>query len=257
VPSILSKKLAGGAQSLVLDIKIGNGAQTPSLDGAWALAERMSAVANGTGLALRVAFSDMNQVLGGVAGNAMEVRAVIELLRDNRGDDRLRELTLALAGELLCMSGISRDSQDADQRLRAALDSGAAAERFARMVAMLGGPSDLLENPDAYLPRAPVQRVVRAEASGHVAAMDVRALGDAIVGMGGGRRVASDELDRAVGISEVRRLDQEVEAGDTLAILHARDDASADAAAQAVRAAFTIGEAAPSLLPLFTWYQPA
>jgi thymidine phosphorylase len=257
VPSILSKKLAGGAQSLVLDIKIGNGAQTPSLDAAWALAERMSAVADGTGLALRVAFSDMDQVLGGVAGNAMEVRAVIELLRDNRGDDRLRELTLALAGELLCMGGIARDSQEADQRLRAALDSGAAAERFARMVAMLGGPSDLLESPDTYLQRAPVQRVVRAQASGHVAAMDVRALGDAIVGLGGGRRVASDELDRAVGLSEVRRLDQDVEAGDTLAIVHARDDASADAAAQAVRAAFTIGEAAPSLLPLFAWYQPA
>jgi thymidine phosphorylase len=257
VPSILSKKLAGGAQSLVLDIKIGNGAQTPSIDAAWALAERMSAVANGTGLALRVAFSDMDQVLGGVAGNAMEVRAVVDLLRDNRGDDRLRELTLALAGELLCMGAIARDPQDADRRLRAALDSGAAAERFARMVALLGGPSDLLENPDAHLPRAPVQLAVSADTGGYVAAMDVRALGEAIVSMGGGRRVPSDRLDFAVGLSDVRRLDEHVEAGDTLAIVHARDEASADAAARAVRAAFTVGDAAPSLLPLFAWYQPA
>jgi thymidine phosphorylase len=155
------------------------------------------------------------------------------------------------------MSGLEQDSQDADQRLRVALDSGGAAERFARMVAMLGGPSDLLESPDAYLHRAPVQRVVTAGTSGYVAAMDVRALGDAIVGMGGGRRVASDVLDLAVGLSDVRCLDEEVEPGDTLAVVHARDEASADAAAAAVRAAFVVGEAAPSLLPLYTWYQPA
>jgi thymidine phosphorylase len=257
VPSILSKKLAGGAQSLVLDIKIGNGAQTPSLEQARALAEAMSSVARGTGLALRVAFSDMDQVLGTEAGNALEVRAVLDLLCGRGGDARLRELTLMLAGELLCMAGIAGDAKDAAARLQAALDSGAAAERFARMVALLGGPTDLLERPDAYLPRAPLQRVVSAGRSGVVAAMDVRALGDAIVGLGGGRRVASDTLDHAVGLSVPVDLGQRVEAGDTLAIVHARDEAGADAAVEAVRKAITVGDATPSLLPLCQWFTPA
>jgi len=257
VPSILSKKLAGGAQSLVLDIKIGNGAQTPGLDAARDLAERMSTVAQGTGLALRVVFSDMDQVLGSEAGNALEVRAVLDILCGRGGDARLRELTLVQAGELLCMGGLASNAAEADARLRAVLASGAAAERFARMVAQLGGPADLLERADDYLPRAPIQRAVPAPAAGFVSAMDVRALGDAIVGLGGGRRVASGTIDHAVGLSVPVDLGQRVERGDTLALVHARDESDADAAVRAVLGAIAIGDAAPAGLPLYQWYRPS
>jgi len=256
VPSILSKKLAGGAQALVLDIKIGNGAQTPSLEAARDLAERMSSVAGGAGLPLRVAFSDMDQVLGAVAGNAMEVRAVTHLLSGSFADRRLLDVTLALAGELLRMVGLAADAADADKRLRAALSSGAAAERFSRMVATLGGPSDLVEFPDKYLPRAPVQRIVTAQTRGYVASMDVRALGNAIVKMGGGRRVASDKLDLAVGLGGVNWLGTEVDVGDTLAIVDARDEASADMAVDIVRDAIIVSPERPNLPPLVQWYAP-
>jgi len=257
VPSILSKKLAGGAQSLVLDIKIGNGAQTPGLDAARDLAERMSTVAQGTGLALRVVFSDMDQVLGSEAGNALEVRTVLDILCGRGGDARLRELTLVQAGELLCMGGLASNAAKAEKQLRAVLASGAAAERFARMVAQLGGPADLLERADDYLPRAPIQRAVPAPAAGFVSAMDVRALGDAIVGLGGGRRVASDTIDHAVGLSVPVDLGQRVERGDTLALVHARDESGADAAVRAVLGAIAIGDAAPAGLPLYQWYRPS
>jgi len=206
---------------------------------------------------LRVVFSDMDQVLGSEAGNALEVRTVLDILCGRGGDARLRELTLVQAGELLCMGGLASNAAEADARLRAVLASGAAAERFARMVAQLGGPADLLERADDYLPRAPIQRAVPAPAAGFVSAMDVRALGDAIVGLGGGRRVASGTIDHAVGLSVPVDLGQRVERGDTLALVHARDESDADAAVRAVLGAIAIGDAAPAGLPLYQWYRPS
>jgi thymidine phosphorylase len=257
VPSILSKKLAGGARSLVLDIKIGNGAQTPDIRVAQALADRMLAVANGSGLTLRVALSDMDQVLGTEAGNALEVHAVLDLLCGRGGDARLRDLSLALAGELLCMSGLATDTADADKRLTSALASGAAAEKFAHMVAALGGPKDFVERAKAYLPVAPVQRVVLSDVAGCVAAMDVRALGNAIVELGGGRKVPGQTLDLAVGLSAIASRGQHVEAGDALAIIHARSESDADVAAASVRNAIIIDRESPPALPLYQWYSPA
>jgi thymidine phosphorylase len=144
VASILSKKLAGGAEALVLDVKTGSGAQLPSLAAACDLSDRMLAVAEGSGLRLRVALSDMGQVLGRDAGNALEVRAVLDLLCGRRARDRLLDLTLTLAAELLLLGGLAADTAEARRKLRVALDSGAAAEKLERMVAALGGPADLL-----------------------------------------------------------------------------------------------------------------
>ena len=256
VPSILSKKLAGGATSLVLDIKIGNGAQTPQVEMASALAERMLAVASGSGLELRVALSDMDRMLGTEAGNALELRAVLDLLCGRGGDARLLELSLELSAELLCMGGLARDRADARQRLRAALDSGAAAERFGRMVAGLGGPADFIERSEAYLPKAPVQRAVLAESAGFVAAMDVRGLGNAVVELGGGRKVPGQSLDLSVGLSGVVDLGRRVERGDTLAVVHARSDAEAEEAGARVRQALAIADAPGPTLPLYRWYEP-
>ncbi len=257
VASILSKKLAGGAEALVLDIKTGSGAQLPDLKAAHALAERMLAVAAGSGLTLRVALTDMGQVLGREAGNALEVRAVLDLLCGRGGCPRLRGLTLALAGELLCLGGIAPDGNEADRQLRQALDSGAAAERFARMVAALGGPADLLERPEAHLPQAPVQRAVPASADGYVAALDVRALGQVVVELGGGRKHPGQILDHAVGLSAVIGCGSRIEPGQPLAMVHARCEADAQLASDSVLQAFTIGDAAPAPMPLLQWYVPA
>lgn len=251
VASILSKKLAGGAQALVLDIKTGSGAQTPDMAAAEALAARMRAVAEGSGLRLAIALTDMGQVLGHEAGNALELRAVLDLLTGGRACPRLRALVFALSAELLCMGGLAADRGEADARLEGALASGAAAECFARMVAGLGGPRNLLEHPQRHLPQAPVLRPVVADREGFVRAIDVRALGECVVDLGGGRRTPGAAIDHAVGLGEVRGRGDRIARGDVLAVVHARGEADADAAAVRVRAAFTLDEDPP--VPVAPW----
>jgi thymidine phosphorylase len=255
VASILSKKLAGGAQALVLDVKTGSGAQLPDMAAARALCDSMLATVAGTGVKLRVALSDMGQVLGREAGNALEVRAILDILLGRGDNPRLRELTLVLAAELLCLGGLARDTADASRRLESALGSGAAAERFARMVRSLGGPGDLLEHPDVHLPTAPVQQVVfAAGGAGHVAAVDVRALGQVVVDLGGGRSHPGQALDHAVGLARVLGCGEAVDVGRPLAIIHARDEGAANTAAERVRRAFRIEAGAPPAVPLWQWY---
>ncbi len=257
VASILSKKLAGGAQALVLDIKTGNGAQLPALADARALAGRMLAVAEGSGLELRVVYSDMGQMLGREAGNALELRAVLDLLCGRGDNPRLLALTLELAAALLCMGGLAADHGDATRQLRRALDTGEAAERFARMVAALGGPADLLQRPDVHLARAPIQHEVRSPGTGYVAAVDVRALGQAVVELGGGRSRPGQALDHAVGLVEVLGCGSAVEVGQPLAIIHARRADAAEAAQRKVARAFRITTEPPPSRPLWQWHLPA
>ncbi len=256
VASILSKKLAGGAQALVLDIKTGNGAQLPGMAAARALAARMLATAQGTGLDLRVVFSDMDQVLGREAGNALELRAVLDLLRGRGVNPRLHALTMELAAELLCMGGLAIDRDEADRRVRQALVSGAAAERFARMVSALGGPNDLLERPDTHLALAPIQRAVPASASGRIAEVDVRALGQVVVDLGGGRTHPGQALDHAVGLAEVIGRGDAIDVGQSLATVHARTVDAADAAVARVRQAFRITPETVAAAPLWQWWAP-
>lgn len=253
VASILSKKLAGGAQALVLDIKTGSGAQTPDESTAIALAGRMQQVAEGSGLHLATALTDMGQVLGRCAGNALEVHGILDLLCQRPTCPRLRQLTLELSARLLCMGGCAIDREQALTRLQGALDSGAAAERFARMVAMLGGPHDLLEHPTLHLPLAPLQVPVRAEQDGIIQAIDVRALGECVVDLGGGRRSADTPIDHATGLAEVRGRGEPIHRGEALAIVHARSRSQAEGIAARVRSAFRIGSQEPVLVPLCRW----
>ncbi|MBS0556973.1 MAG: thymidine phosphorylase [Proteobacteria bacterium] len=257
IASILSKKFAGGAQALVLDIKTGNGAQTPDETAAMALATRMHAVAAGSGIALAAALSDMDQVLGRDAGNALEVRAIVDLLSGRACDPRLRELTLALSAELLCLGGIEPDHPGATARLQRALDCGEAAERFARMVAALGGPADLFEHPQQCLPQAPVQRPVVASHAGFIQSIAVRELGECVVALGGGRRVPGAPIDHAVGLAGVRGLGERVDQGEPLAIVHARTASDADAATARILGAFRVGEAPAPPAPLLRWLPQA
>lgn len=254
VASILSKKLAGGASALVLDIKTGSGAQLPGMAAAYALAERMLEVAAGTGLDLRVVFTDMGQMLGREAGNALELRAVLELLCGRGDNPRLRALSLELAAELLCLGGLAQDRSDADRLVLAALNSGAAAERFARMVAALGGPHDVLEHPDAHLATAPVRRTVLASQTGYVAGIDVRALGQVVVDLGGGRTQPGQAVDHAVGLSNVAGRGDIIVANQPLAIVHARSADAAEAAVASVRHAVHITPEAPPAVALWQWH---
>ena len=235
--SILSKKLAAGLDALVMDVKVGSGAFLPEIEQARELAETIVEVAVGNGLPTVALLTDMDRVLGRSAGNAVEVRESIDHLTGAVAtDDRLIEVTIALCERLLALKGLDADP-------RAALQSGAAAEHFARMVAELGGPTDLLERPDAHLPKAPVTVEAHAERDGVVAAVDVRAVGLAIIDLGGGRRREDDAIDHAVGLTEIAEPGERVgPGGRPVALVHARDEDSAARAAQAVSAAFRVGD---------------
>ena len=251
VGSILSKKLAAGLDALVMDVKVGSGAFLPDAERARELARAIVDVARGNGLPTAALLTDMDQVLGRTTGNAVEVRESIDHLTGATRDERLREVTLALSAELLVLGGVHADADEARGAAERALDGGAAAERFAAMAAELGGPSDLLEAPERHLRAAPVVRAVEPGESGAVVAVDVRAVGLAVVGLGGGRARESDPVDHSVGFTEVAALGERVGPGERpLALVHARDDASADRAAGALRAAFVVGDGDGESVPI-------
>lgn len=242
--SILSKKLAAGLQGLAMDVKCGNGAFAATREFGEELARSIVDVATGAGLRTRALITDMNQVLGHEVGNALEVRGAIDYLTGSKPrESRTHALTLALGAEMLVLGGLAPDTQAATVKLQAALDSGAAAERFAKMVTALGGPADLLEKPDAYLASAPVVRAVPALRAGRLSAMKTRDVGLVIVELGGGRRLPGDALDMRVGLSEVRQLGDVVAAGEPLATVHAADEAAAERAIAQVQAAMTVEDA--------------
>lgn len=237
VASILSKKLAAGLDALVLDVKFGSGAFMASRADADELARALVDVANGAGLPCQALLTDMDDVLGTSAGNAVEVAEAIDYLTSARRDPRLHEVTMALCRAL------------ADEPQRA-LDSGAAAERFAAMVAALGGPADLLEHPGRHLPAAPIRRPVHPERAGIVRTVDVRAVGLIVTGLGGGRRREDDAIDHAVGLTEVAPTGAAVGPDHPLAIVHARTGDDADQAAAALRKAVTVGDEPPPERPV-------
>ena len=241
VASILSKKLAAGLDALVMDVKAGSGAFMTDADAARELAQAIVDVAAGNGLPARALITDMDRVLGRTAGNALEVREAIDHLTGAASDPRLVEVTVELCRELLALGGLEgRDPAEA-------LSGGAAAERFAAMVTELGGPSDLMERPDAHLPIAPQVSAALPDRAGIVTKVDVRAVGLAVVALGGGRRHEAESVDHAVGLSEVAAPGERVGPADApLAVVHARTDADADAAIAALRAAFTVGDEAPA-----------
>ncbi len=238
--SILSKKLAAGLTGLVQDVTYGTGAFMTTEEGARTLAESIVAIANGAGCRTTAILTDMNEVLGTTAGNAVEVREAIDYLAgEERGgpggtkgrEPRQHEVTMALSAELLVIGGLFAHVADARAACERALASGEAAERFARMVAALGGPADLLERPDAYLPLPEVTVPVFPARPGFIAAEDARAIGLAIVGMGGGRVRADQVIDHAVGFTRVAPVGARVGPERPLCLVHARTTAQAEAAA--------------------------
>jgi thymidine phosphorylase len=245
--SILSKKLAGGPQALVLDVKAGSGALMPDTASARTLAQMLVAVARGAGTPTTALITDMDQALGHSVGNALEVAEALDCLAGTRRDARLIEVVLALASEALMSAGLAPDRAGARQLAAARLADGRAAERFARMVASLGGPADVFAKPG--LPRAPHVAPVHAEHAGFVAGIDGRAIGLAVIALGGGRTRADQAIDPCVGVSEMAGLAARVDAARPICLVHARDAAAAEAAAARVRAAVRIADDPPSPMP--------
>jgi thymidine phosphorylase len=243
VASILSKKLAAGLDALVMDVKAGSGAFLPERERSAELARAIVDVCRGAGVACEALLTDMDQVLGRTAGNAVEVREAIEALTHPRtADPRLIEVTLALAATLLPLGGLFDDEAAARPAAGDALTSGAAAERFARMAAALGGPRDLVDDPVRHLPAAPVVVEAFPDDTGPVSRIAVRDVGVAVLELGGGRRREDEAVDHAVGLTDVAALGEEVgPGGRPLAVVHARDEPGAQRAAARVRAACTVG----------------
>jgi len=250
VASILSKKLAAGLDALVMDVKFGSGAFMAERTEAEALAGALVEVAGGAGLPTVALLTDMDQVLGSTAGNALEVGESIAHLTGAAREPRLHEVTIALAASLLVQGGLAGDDASARAAAERALDTGAAAERFAAMAAALGGPADLLERPQRHLAAAPVQRPAAPLRAGVVAAVDCRAVGLAITGLGGNRAREDDRIDPAVGLAQIAPVGAPVGPDRPLAVVHARDEAAAEAAAEALRAAVRVDEAAPEAAPV-------
>jgi len=243
--SILSKKLAAGLGSLVLDVKVGNGAFMEKSRDAAALANSLVEVANGAGLKASALVTGMNEPLASAAGNAVEVLNAVDFLTGRLRDRRLEEVTLALAAEMLQSAGLVASNQDGMRRAGEALAGGRAATVFARMVAALGGPADFVERPEAYLPKAPVELAVTATQDGFVSGIATRDIGLAVVTLGGGRSRPDDRIDHSVGLTRLLPVGAELRRGEALALVHARSEADAEAAAAAVRAAYAVGASKP------------
>jgi thymidine phosphorylase len=246
--SILSKKLAAGLEGLVLDVKCGSGAFMKTEAEAVALAEALVTTANGAGCPTSALVTDMDEPLCPALGNAVEVAVCLEVMQGRREvAPRLHDLTVALGGRLLALAGEAEG--EGEERVAHAIASGAAMERFERMIALMGGPSDLAATWRDQLPRAPVVMEVPAEADGVAAEFDGEALGLAVVALGGGRTRETDPVDPSVGLTDVVARGARVSRGDPLALVHARDEGAALPAVEAVRAAIRIGET-PEIGPL-------
>lgn len=248
--SILSKKLAEGLDALVMDVKVGSGAFMPTYEQSVELARSIVQVANGAGVKTTALLTDMNQCLASSAGNAIEVREAVRFLTGEYRNERLLEITMAQSAELLVSGNLATDVQQARQKLQKVLDNGQAAEIFARMVTGLGGPADFVDHYDRYLPGAAIIKPVFMEAEGYLSAMDTRAVGMAVVQLGGGRKVAADTIDYSVGLSDICRIGDLIDPSKPIAMLHANSEAGWNQAADMLRSALTISDQKPEQHPM-------
>jgi len=239
--SILSKKLAAGLDSLVMDVKAGSGAFMPTYEASEELAKSIVHVANGAGCKTTALLTNMDQVLASSAGNAIEVREAVQYLTGEYVNPRLHEVTMELCAEMLVLGDLAADISEGRNKLQAVLDNGKAAEVFGNMVSALGGPADFVENYDKYLATSEIIRPVYATHPGIVQSMDTRAIGMTVVAMGGGRRKASDKIDFAVGLNEFISLGEEASADRPLAMIHVRTEEQFAEAEKTIQQAFVCG----------------
>ena len=246
--SILSKKFASGAKALVLDVKYGSGAIMDSLQNSLALAKTMVDIGTLAGRHVTAVLTGMDEPLGTHVGNALEVKEAIDILAGRAGGD-LKRVSLFLGSQMLCASDVCKSMEEADAKLRAALESGAGLSKLAEMIAAQGGDPRVTEDT-SLLPQAPVKRVVTADRAGTVTAMDTMRLGYIAQGLGAGRRTKEDKIDPTVGFIMCVRLGDQVSPGDPLAEIHARTEGDYEAAAAAIKETIHITDGAPAPHPL-------
>ncbi|RUO30775.1 thymidine phosphorylase [Aliidiomarina sedimenti] len=248
--SILSKKLAAGLDALAMDVKTGSGAFMSTLDDATGLAESIVKVANQAGVRTSATITDMNQPLGSTAGNAVEMLEAVDYLTGKHRNPRLHQVTMALSAQMLTLTGLASNDEDAHQQLQRVLDNGKAAEVFAQMVHALGGPSDFIDKPMAAMPAAPVIVPILAEQSGFIHRIETRDLGLVVVELGGGRTNPADPVDHAVGLTQLPEVGDRVEQGQPIATVHARTEQAAQLAAQQLRACIEVTSTQPKPTPV-------
>ncbi len=246
--SILSKKLAGGADAIVLDVKCGDGAFMQKREDAQRLAETLVRVGNKLGRRFCALITAMDQPLGRMAGNALEVRQAIEVLR-GEGPPDLREVTLALGAELLILAGEEGDAEAAKARLEGLIESGAAWEKFRELVSAQGGDLKAIENPD-LLPRAREVVEVPSPAAGYVQRLSARKVGLAAGLLGAGREVKGQAVDPAAGVELLAKVGDEVEKGQPLARLHVGRPDRVEEAKRLIKEAYAVGPERPTPRPL-------
>jgi pyrimidine-nucleoside phosphorylase len=226
--SIMSKKIAAGAQRMVLDVKIGVGAFMPDIEQGRALAEIMVQIAKLAGRQAVALLSDMNQPLGFAVGNALEVNEAIATLH-NEGPDDFREHCLEVIEQLLVLGEAAANEKEARELAESKLADGSAWEKFRALVQAQGGDVSYVDDPDK-LPQAPLVDEIRAERDGYLSAINARVVGETAVDLGAGRQKKGDPIDHAVGIMVHRKVGDQVSAGDPIFTVHANDQAKADAA---------------------------
>lgn len=246
--SIMSKKLATAPNGVVITVGSGSGAYMATVDDARELAESMAEVGAGAGVPSVMLLTDLNAVLGTAVGSAVEVQETVDFLTGDEQDPRTRELVLAVTAEMLQLAGVAPDSAAARALAQARLEDGSAAERFGRMVAALGGPADFVERANDYLPKAAIVRAVFAYEDGYVAGMDAKAVGLALIAIGGGRKRPGDAIDLTVGFSDFCQVGDQVGADRPLCFLHARNNAEWEEGASRIRAAVRVVDSEPAPL---------
>ena len=248
--SIMSKKLAEGIDSLVLDVKFGQGAFMKTKDRARELAQAMVAIGATMNRPVRALLTAMNQPLGRAVGHTVEVVESIECLR-GRGPADLMEVTFALTAHMLILGGAAKDEAGARRQLDAAIASGAALAKFREMIAAQGGDVRVIDNP-ALMPTARRRIEVRApaDATGFIAGVDALKIGHAVMALGGGRAAVTDKVDHAVGLTNLVKIGEPISGGALLCTLHVNDEAKGARAEELVRAGFTFCAPAPVLEPL-------
>ncbi len=250
VASIMSKKLAENVDGLVLDVKWGSGAFMRTREASLELARAMVEVGKRCGKTVCALQTDMNQPLGRCIGNALEVRECLGILSGQTESADLIEVTLALAAEMLLMARAVKSVAEAKEILQKKLANGEALKKFAEMIAAQGGDARVCEDPQR-LPAAKYTKAVAAPASGFVESIACDRIGYAVIALGGGRTVAADPIDAAVGFEQPKRIGEPVEAGEPLMVMHYNDEARADAAERMAQQAYTIaGAPGPARGPL-------
>jgi pyrimidine-nucleoside phosphorylase len=238
--SIMSKKIAGGADAIVLDVKVGRGAFMETLPEARELATLMMRIGQGVDRQVTAVLADMNQPLGRAVGNALEVREAIETLR-GQGPAEFAEHCLVIAAEMLLLGGLATEPSEARERLERLLGEGQALEMFRRWVAAQGGDARVADEPQR-LPTAPVVRVVEAPREGVVAGIDAREVGLAVVALGGGRQRKGEAIDPSVGVVLHSKVGDRVAAGAPLFTVHTADEDAAGVAEERLLAAYRWSE---------------